>query len=92
MIRFVGTETDYPTPYFVLPYEEWVRHCRARKYDPVPQEIDEIQAAIERQAWTEVLEPIMKELNLLPEPRNYDYLCVDDLKPIIEAIRKLKDK
>lgn len=85
VIRFIDSSA-----FVTLPLQEWIAHCRGYGYNPVPQDIREIQESIERRAWTEILEPIMLELGLLPEVRNYDYLSVDDAGAVIGAIRKLR--
>lgn len=85
VIRFIDCSA-----FVTLPLQEWIAHCRGYGYNPVPLDIREIQETIERRAWTEILEPIMGELNLLPEVRNYDYLNTDDVETVIDAIRKLR--
>jgi len=59
VIRFIDS-----VAFVALPLQEWIAHCRGYGYNPVPQDIREIQEAIERRAWTEALNPIMQELNL----------------------------
>lgn len=85
VIRFIDNAA-----FVAIPLQEWIAHCRGYGYNPVPQEIREIQEAIERRAWTKVLGPIMQELNLLPDVADYDYLSVDDVETIVDAIRKLR--